>query len=104
MDIQSDTASRELVAVFDTKDEAEALVVQGLLDSAGIESMLTNPEVPQDILPGVGGMVVRVRPEQAEMARSLIAEQRQGMVSEDFNEADLNENPETSAGLPPQPR
>ncbi len=105
MEIQSDTASHdELVVVFDTKDEAEALVVQGLLESNGIESMLTNPEVPQDILPGVGGIVVRVRPDQLEMARNLIAEQRQSMATQDFNETDLNENQGPSAGPPPPRR
>jgi hypothetical protein len=63
---------QELVSVFDTMDEAEALVVQGLLESNGIETLLTNLDAPQDVLPGVGGVVLRVRPEEAEEAREII--------------------------------
>ena len=59
----------ELVKVFDTDEESEAMVVRGLLESAGIEAMTQNREAPQDILPGVGGVVVMVRPDQAEEAR-----------------------------------
>ena len=60
----------ELVKVFDTDEESEAMVVRGLLESAGIEAMIQNREAPQDILPGVGGVVVMVRPDQAEEARA----------------------------------
>ena len=67
---------RELVQVFDTADEAEALVVQGLLESHGIEALRTYRDAPQDVLPGVGGIVLRVRPSDAEEARSIIEEQR----------------------------
>lgn len=67
---------RELVQVFDTADEAEALVVQGLLESHGIEALRTYLDAPQDVLPGVGGIVLRVRPSDAEEARSIIEEQR----------------------------
>jgi hypothetical protein len=63
---------QELVSVFDTMDEAEALVVQGLLESNGIETLLANRDAPQDVLPGVGGVLVRVRPEDAEEAREII--------------------------------
>jgi hypothetical protein len=67
---------RELISVFDTGDETEAHVVQGLLETHGIESLLTNLDAPQDVLPGVGGIVLRVRPEDADEARSIIEEQR----------------------------
>jgi hypothetical protein len=66
----------ELVEVFDTKEESEAMVVRGLLESAGIEAMITALDAPQDILPGVGGVIVRVSPERAEEARSLIEDYR----------------------------
>jgi hypothetical protein len=66
----------ELVTVFDTNDESEAMVVQGLLDSAGIESLRTNLDAPQDVFPGVGGVVLRVRASDAAEARALIEEQR----------------------------
>jgi hypothetical protein len=67
---------RELVSIFDTADETEAHVVQGLLESNGIESLLTNLDAPQDVLPGVGGIVLRVRPEDADEARGIIEDQR----------------------------
>ena len=62
----------ELVTVFDTQEESEALVVQSLLTSAGIEAIVTNLQAPQDVLPGVGGVVVRVNPAQADDARTII--------------------------------
>ncbi len=65
-----------LVAVFDTHQESEAMVVRGLLDSAGIPTLIAGREAPQDVLPGVGGVTVRVPPQQAEEARRLIAEYR----------------------------
>ena len=66
----------ELVKVFDTDEESEAMVVRGLLQSAGIEAMIQNREAPQDILPGVGGVVIMVRPDQAEEALETIEEYR----------------------------
>lgn len=68
----------ELVKVFDSDLESESMVVRGLLESAGIECMTSNLEAPQDILPGVGGVVVLVRADQAEEARRLIEEYRAG--------------------------
>ena len=64
----------ELVEVFDTQQETEAMVIQGLLDSAGIESLMTNLDAPQDVLPGVGGVVLRVSPQDADEAKRVIAE------------------------------
>ena len=72
---QSDP-ERELVEVYDTQQESEALVIQGLLDSAGIESVITGLDTPQDVLPGVGGVIVRVAPEDADEARRVIEEYR----------------------------
>ena len=62
----------ELVKVFDTDEESEAMVVRGLLESEGIEAMIQNREAPQDILPGVGGVLILVRPDQAEEAAEII--------------------------------
>jgi hypothetical protein len=67
-------ADPELVTVFDTQQESEAMVVQSLLISAGIDAIVTNLQAPQDVLPGVGGVVVRVNPAQAEDARGVIQE------------------------------
>jgi hypothetical protein len=62
----------ELVKVFDTEEESEAMVVRGLLESAGIDAIIQNREAPQDILPGVGGVVVLVRKDQADDAVQTI--------------------------------
>jgi hypothetical protein len=65
-----------LVKVFDTDVESEAMVVQGLLESAGIQALISNREAPQDVLPGVGGVVILVREEQAREATAIIEEYR----------------------------
>ena len=52
------------------------MVVQGLLESAGIEAVISNREAPQDVLPGVGGVVILVREEQAREATAIIEEYR----------------------------
>ena len=76
-------AEREdLISVFDTIDEAEALVVQGLLESNEIETLLVNLDAPRDVLPGVGGIVIRVRPQDAAEARDIIASQRNALADE----------------------
>ena len=68
--------SKELVTVFETPEDAEAMVVHGLLESAGIEALMTSIYAQQEILPGVGGVVIRVAPEHAEEARRVIEEYR----------------------------
>ncbi len=88
--------SDALVTVFDTEQESEAMVVKGLLESEGIESVTTNLDAPQDILPGVGGVVLQVRPEQADEARRIIAESRNTPEEEIEMEASA-ENPEPGA-------
>jgi hypothetical protein len=69
--------NEKLVKVFDSEQEPEAMVVKGLLDSAGIESDLASASLLQDAFPGMGGMIILVREEDAERARQLIAESRQ---------------------------
>jgi putative signal transducing protein len=64
----------ELVSVFDTEQESEAMVVQGLLTSVGIDSTISSLDAVQNIYPGVGGVQVRVNPAQVEQARQIIAE------------------------------
>jgi hypothetical protein len=75
-DDQKPDANEKLEQVFDTADESEALVVQGLLESNGIECMESTRDAPQDVLPGVGGIVLSVRQEQAAQARLMIEEYR----------------------------
>ena len=69
--------NEKLVKVFDSEQESEALVVKGLLDSAGIESDLKSGSFVQDAFPGLGGMVILVRAEDAEKARAVIAESQE---------------------------
>ena len=64
------------VEVFGTKKDSEALVVQGLLDSAGIDSVIVSLDAPQEVLPGVGGVVIRVAAEDGDAACQLIEEYR----------------------------
>ena len=83
---QSSEDPHELEKVFDTREESEAMVVRGLLESAGIEALLTGMEAPQDVLPGVGGITVRVRADQAAEARRLIEEYRTADQSVDLED------------------
>jgi hypothetical protein len=69
--------NEKLVKVFDSEEESEAIVVKGLLDSAGIESDLTSAGFLQDTFPGLGGVIILVRQEDAERARALISEYQQ---------------------------
>lgn len=73
----------KLVKVFDSEQEPEALVVKGLLDSAGIDSDLTSASLVQDAFPGLGGMILLVREEDAEEARRVIAEGRRSSPADD---------------------
>ena len=66
--------NERLVKVFESEQESEALVVKGLLDSAGIDSDLTSASLVQDAFPGLGGVLILVREEDAETARRVIAE------------------------------
>jgi len=81
-----------LVTVFDTEQESEALVVKGLLDSEGIDSVMITLDVPQDVIP-VGGVVIRVRPDQAEEARRAIQESLNTTAEELDKEASAETDP-----------
>ena len=80
----------QLVQVFATQQDSEAQVVQSLLGSAGIESLLVADVGPQDVLP-VGGVVVRVAPEDAARARQVIAESQTVTDAEMADEEDTQE-------------
>ncbi|MGD0183176.1 MAG: DUF2007 domain-containing protein [Terriglobales bacterium] len=85
--------NEKLVRVFDTEQESEAMVVRGLLESAGIDSDLTSLDAQQDILPGVGGTVILVREEDAAEARRMIEEYRQTPDELETAEFAINEEP-----------
>lgn len=90
------SAVEPLVDVFGSKDDSEAMVVHGLLESAGIESALVSLDAPQEVLPGVGGVVIRVAPENAEQARQLIEEYRSSAEqASDEDESDDTSGPAT---------
>jgi hypothetical protein len=75
--------NEKLVKVFDSEQESEAMVVKGLLDSEGIENDLASATLLQDAFPGMGGMIILVREEDAERARKLIAGSRQANAAVD---------------------
>ena len=85
--------NEKLVKVFDSEDESEALVVKGLLDSAGIDSDLTAASMVQDTFPGLGGMIILVREEDAESARNVITEGT-SLPDDDTAEFQITEEPE----------
>jgi Putative prokaryotic signal transducing protein len=73
-------SDEKLVKVFDTEEESEAMVVRGLLETAGIDAILQSDEA-QDVFP-VGGVVVLVRQEQAEEARATIEAYRKNPATD----------------------
>jgi hypothetical protein len=75
--------NEKLVKIFDSEQESEALVVKGLLDSAGIDNDLTSASLVQDAFPGLGGTILLVREEDAEAARRVIAEGRRSAPDDD---------------------
>jgi hypothetical protein len=81
--------NEKLVKIFDTERETEALVVQGLLESAGIDSDLKSIDAVQDAFPGVGGAVILVREEDAEEAGKIIESYRQSPPLDDDETAEI---------------
>ncbi len=82
--------NEKLVKVFDTEQENEAIVVQGLLESAGIESDLKSIHAVQDAFPGVGGTLILVREEDAAEAQKIIEAYRKSPpLDEDDETADI---------------
>jgi hypothetical protein len=89
--------NEKLAKVFDSEDESEALVVKGLLDSARIDSDLQSASLLQDAFPGLGGMLILVREEDAERARQLMADYRRSPGDEETAEFDIIEEPPPKA-------
>ena len=83
--------NEKLVKVFDSEVESEAMIVKGLLESAGIDSNLTAASLVQDTFPGLGGMIILVREEDADTARKLIEEfRRPRQASDDDGTAEID--------------
>jgi hypothetical protein len=91
--------NEKLAKVFDSEDESEAIVVKGLLDSAGIDNDLQSASLLQDAFPGLGGMLILVREEDAERARSLIAESREQWDGADVDE--ISDDEDATAEIKP---
>jgi hypothetical protein len=90
--------NEKLIKVFDSEVESEAMVVKGLLDSAGIDNDLTAASMVQDMFPGLGGMIILVREEDAETARRLIADYRRAAPDDDETaEIEIIEDPPQKA-------
>jgi hypothetical protein len=81
-ELSQEEENKPLVVVFASEQESEAMVVQSLLESAGIEVLMTNFDAPQDILPGVGGVKLQVREDQVEEARSVLASYQNKGITE----------------------
>jgi hypothetical protein len=79
----------KLVKIFDTEQENEEIVVQGLLESAGIDSDLKSIDAVQDAFPGVGGTLILVREEDAPEAEKIIDAYRK-LPPLDDETADIN--------------
>jgi hypothetical protein len=70
------TPDKKLVKIFDTEQETEAIVVKGLLESAGIETDIKSIDAVQDTFPGIGGTIILVGEEDAAAATKIIDEYR----------------------------
>ena len=84
----------KLVKVFEAEEETEALVVKGLLETAGIESDLAPISLTQYAFPNVGGTLILGREEDSEAAQRLIADYQQTPSDDDETaEIDVIEEP-----------
>jgi hypothetical protein len=92
-----------LVKIFDTEQESEAMVVNGLLESAGIDCDMTALSAPQDTFPGVGGTIILVREEDAARANQVIAEFQQspGAGDDEFSGETVEGDTESGISEPP---
>jgi hypothetical protein len=100
---QQPEPNEKLVKVFDTEQESEAMVVKGLLESAGIESNLTSTATSQDSFPGLGGVVLMVREEDAEPARRILAEFKQPPAAQSDPAPDDDETCEINVSIEEPP-
>jgi hypothetical protein len=83
------TPNKKLVKIFDSEQETEAMVVKGLLESAGIESDLKSLDAVQDTFPGVGGNIILVGEEDAPLAKKVIEEYRNSPPLDDDETAEI---------------
>ena len=88
---ENEGTPEKLVDIFDTNDDSEALVVRGLLESGGMEVLMTTVEAPVGVFPfsamPLGHVRLQVLESQAEDALRVIAEYRR-RGSEDAERAE----------------
>ena len=89
--------NEKLVRVFDTEQESEAMVVKGLLDSAGIDSHFGDNENSPDVLP-VGGVGIMVRQGDAARALQVIEEYRRTPEEEAAEEGEFDRSAMEATG------
>ena len=72
--------TEHLIDIFDTNDNSEAMVVHSLLESGGIESLMSTVEAPAGVYPfnamPLGHIRIQVLESQAEDSLRVIAEYR----------------------------
>ena len=95
--------NENLVKIFDTEQESEAMVVHGLLQSSGIDSDMTALSAPQDTFPGVGGTIILVREEDAARANQVIAEFQQSPGPGEDEFSGETADPDTESGIGEKP-
>src|ERR1700674_1084750 len=95
--------NENLVKIFDTEQASEAMVVKGLLESAGIDCDMTALSAPQDTFPGVGGTIILVREEDAARANQVIAEFQQPPGAGDDEFSGENAEGDTESGIREEP-
>lgn len=75
--------NEKLVKVFDSDVESEVMVVRGILESAGLEVDEYSLDATKGVFPGVGGITLLVREEDADEARSLIEDYRANAAADE---------------------
>src|ERR1700679_1266534 len=78
--------NQELVKIFDTEQETEAIVVKGLLESAGIETDIKSLDAPQDTFPGVGGTIILIGEKARAAATKIIEDSRNSPPLDEDND------------------
>jgi len=68
--------------------------VKGLLDSANIENNLASASLLQEAFPGLGGMIITVREQDAAKALSLISEYRRPPSEDSVDDPDDDDSTE----------
>lgn len=86
--------NERLVKVFDAEQDSEVMVVRGLLEAEGIDCQVTAIDMPQDVMP-LGGVMILVREEDAPRALQVIEEYRRQPGEE--SDEDLTEESQSGS-------